>query len=1155
MTRFVHLNVHSEYSIVDGLIRIKPLMNKISELGMPAVAVTDQNNLFAAVKHYRAAQAAGIKPLLGADLLFENVHKSTDTSHFIALCQDQTGYKNLSALITKMYREGQDHGQPLVQWDWLTNHTEGLIILSGAAQGEIGQLLLAGNYQLARECCKDWLALVGDRFYLELQRTGHDNDETVIDASITLAAELSIPVVATNAARFLEAEDYEPHEARVCINEGRTLDDPRRPRRYSQQQYLRSAEEMADLFKDIPEAIDNAWYIAQRCNIEFNFDEYFLPDFPVPENTTLEEWFREQSWKGLEKRLTVLLDRHASDFAGKRKPYDERLKRELDVIISMGFPGYFLIVADFIHWAKDNAIPVGPGRGSGAGSLVAYSLEITDLDPLEYDLLFERFLNPERVSMPDFDIDFCMDRRDEVIDYVAQKYGRDHVSQIITHGTMAAKAVVRDCGRVLGLPYSFVDQISKLIPFDLKMTLARALKEEDTLRERYEQEDEVRDLIDLALKLEGTVRNVGKHAGGVVIAPTRMSDFVPLYNEPGGTSVVCQFDMIDVESIGLVKFDFLGLRTLTIIDWAVRDANQNLALKGQAPLDIRHIPLDDPGTYELIRRAETTAVFQLESRGMKELIKRLRPDVFEDLVALVALFRPGPLQSGMVDDFIERKHGRQKVEYPHPDLEPILKHTYGVILYQEQVMQIAQVLAGYSLGAADMLRRAMGKKKPEEMAKQRKIFTEGASNNGIDEHIATYIFDLMEKFAGYGFNKSHSAAYALVAYQTAWLKDHHPAAFMAAVLSSDMDNTDKVVGLIDECRHMKVAVLSPDVNTCQSKFTVKDEKTIRYGLGAIKGVGEAAIDGLVLERETSGAFTDLFDLCRRLDTRKVNRRVLEALIRAGAMDDLSPGRSTSIATLDSALKLAEQHSKNRTAGQNDLFGLSSSLDNEQSGEMETAFVITREWSEEERLAGEKQTLGLYLSGHPIDRYEQELNSLISTRLNALKPGPRRVAGQVIAIRVINTRRGRMLIATLDDKTGRVEVVVYADILEQYGEYLIKDRIIIVEGECKEDEFSGGFSIRAELVADIERSRNDNARQLLLTLQSTKSNGQIANMINELREILTPFRHGQCPVYVDYADHQVTARLRFGEQWRVQLPDRLLDQLREKLGESHVSIEY
>ncbi|HFQ13977.1 MAG TPA: DNA polymerase III subunit alpha, partial [Gammaproteobacteria bacterium] len=749
---FVHLHLHTEYSLVDGLVRIKPLMKAVAAAGMPAVAMTDQSNLFAMVKFYSAAMAAGIKPVIGVDVWLHNAQEPTQPDRLVLLCKNRDGYLNLSRLISRSYIEGQHLGRPMLQRDWLAGNSEGLIALSAGREGDVGRALLAGNRAAARQALAFWLELFPDSFYLELQRTGRENEEDYLHAAVELAGEMNVPVVASNDVRFLAADEFEAHEARVCINQGRELDDPRRPRDYSEQQYLRSAEEMAELFADIPEALENSLSIARRCNLELTLGKNYLPDYPVPEGMSIEEFLAAESRRGLEKRLARLFDTSAPDFAEKRRPYDERLQTELEVINGMGFPGYFLIVADFIRWAKEHGIPVGPGRGSGAGSLVAYALEITDLDPLAYDLLFERFLNPERVSMPDFDVDFCMEGRDRVIDYVAGHYGRDKVSQIITYGSMAAKAVVRDVGRVLGYPYGLVDGIAKLIPFEIGMTLDKALEQEDALRERYEKEEEVASLIDLARSLEGCARNAGKHAGGVVIAPTTLTDFTPLYCEQGGGNLVTQFDKNDVEAVGLVKFDFLGLRTLTIIDWAVQTINRQRQAAGEEPIDISAIPLDDKKSFDLLKACQTTAVFQLESRGMKDLIKRLQPDNFEDIVALVALFRPGPLQSGMVDDFINVKHGRKKPEYPHPDIVHILEPTYGVILYQEQVMQIAQVLAGYSLGGADLLRRAMGKKKPEEMAKQRSIFTEGALKRGVEEKTATYIFDLMEKFAGYGFN-------------------------------------------------------------------------------------------------------------------------------------------------------------------------------------------------------------------------------------------------------------------------------------------------------------------------------------------------------------------------------------------------------------------
>ncbi|MCL5800970.1 MAG: DNA polymerase III subunit alpha [Gammaproteobacteria bacterium] len=780
---FVHLHLHTEYSLVDGIVRVEPLVEAAAEAGMPAVAVTDQCNLFAMVKFYRAAQARGIKPIIGVELWVQGVAPEADTqkaSHgasplhrLVLLCQSDAGYRNLTRLVSRSYTEGQQRGIPIVHKDWITGSSEGLIALSGGRMGDVGQALLGRQPALAESLLAAWQALFPNRFYLELQRTGRAGEEDYIHAAVELALATNTPVVATNDVRFLKADEYEAHEVRVCIHEGRLLADPRRPRQYSAEQYLRSPAEMAELFADIPEAIENSVRIAERCNLELRLGQNYLPDFPLPEGVDLEEYLRQQAKLGLEGRLSV----HPPE-AGDAAAYYQRLATELDVIVSMGFAGYFLIVADFVKWSQQQDIPVGPGRGSGAGSLVAYALGITGVDPLRYGLLFERFLNPERVSLPDFDIDFCMERRDEVIDYVAERYGRERVSQIITYGSMAAKAVVRDVGRVLGQPYGFVDTIAKLIPFDIGITLDEALKQEPALRARYEQDEEVRILIDQARVLEGLTRNAGKNASGVVIAPSRLTDFTPLYCEQGSASVVTQFDKDDVEAVGLVKFDFLGLRTLTIIQRAVQIINSS----GLA-LDITQIPMDDKAAFELLKSRSTTALFQLESRGMKDLVKRLQPDCFDDIVALVALFRPGPLQSGMVDDYIARKHGKAKVNYPHPDIIPILKPTYGVILYQEQVMQIAQVLAGYTLGAADLLRRAMGKKKPEEMAKQREIFVGGAKQRGVAEKTAVAIFDLMEKFADYGFNKSHSVAYAMVSYQTAWLKAHYPAAFMAAVLS------------------------------------------------------------------------------------------------------------------------------------------------------------------------------------------------------------------------------------------------------------------------------------------------------------------------------------------------------------------------------------
>ena len=1150
-TSFVHLRIHTEYSLVDGIVRIKPLAQVTAAAGMPAVAVTDQSNLFSLVKFYRAAMAAGVKPIIGADLWLHNEHDTNNPSRVVFLCKNQQGYLNLTELISRSYLEGQHRGIPIIQKSWLKDHNDGLIVLSGARGGDLGQALMAGNVELAEQLLTEWNNLFPDSYYIELQRTARNGDEDYLHAAIELAARFDTPVVATNDVRFIDKDDFEAHEARVCIHDGRVLDDPRRPRLYSEQQYLRTPQEMQELFSDIPEALANSVEIAKRCNLSLTLGENFLPDYPIPEGMTIDEYLRAESHKGLENRLQQLFDTNTADFAENRKVYDERLETELNVIINMGFPGYFLIVADFIRWAKEQGIPVGPGRGSGAGSIVAYALTITDLDPIQYDLLFERFLNPERVSMPDFDVDFCMEGRDRVIDYVAETYGRDKVSQIITYGSMAAKAVIRDVGRVLGYPYGMVDRIAKLIPFEIGITLDKALDQEEPLKELYEQDENTRALIDLAKKLEGISRNAGKHAGGVVIAPSKLSDFTPVYCEQGSTNLVTQFDKDDVEAVGLVKFDFLGLRTLTIINWALQTVNHQRKAKDLEPIDIITIPLDDEASFDLLKATKTTAVFQLESRGMKDLIKRLQPDNFEDIIALVALFRPGPLQSGMVDDFINRKHGRAKVEYPHPDLEPILKPTYGVILYQEQVMQIAQVLAGYTLGGADMLRRAMGKKKPEEMAKQRDIFTKGAMERGIEEKTATYIFDLMEKFAGYGFNKSHSAAYALVSYQTAWMKSHYPAAFMASVLSADMDNTDKVVTLIDECHDMNLTVEPPDVNICEHRFTVRDDTSIVYGLGAIKGVGEAAIEAIAMERNSNGQYADLFDFCQRIDLKKVNRRTLEALIMAGAMDSFNQNRATLMASLPSAVRIAEKVAQDKQHGIVDMFGMSPQV--ESSPEQ---YVEQKDWSEDQRLSCEKQTLGLYLTGHPIDRYLEELGRFTTARIVNLKPSKDQtvvVAGLVIAMRTMNTKRGdKMAFVTLDDRSGRIEMAVFSEPFQRYRDLIAKDKLVVVEGEVSVDEYSGGYKMSARSIYDMSQAREHFAHRILVDVDEK----QAANgFINDLKNIMSPYREGFCNVELRYHRAGAIAEIALGSEWRIHPTDECLHRLKEMAGEERVTVDY
>ncbi|MEZ2636977.1 DNA polymerase III subunit alpha [Morganella morganii] len=1154
--RFIHLNIHSDYSMIDGLAKTGPLVKKVASMNMPAMAITDFTNLCGLVKFYGSAHGAGVKPIVGADFLMKSELLGDELASLTILARNNTGYQNLTLLISEAYQNGYGAQGPTIQRDWLVNHKDGLIILSGGRKGDVGKFLLRGNSALVDQALEFWQTHFPDSFYLELIRTGRQDEENYLHAAVQLATEKSLPVVATNDVRFISSEDFDAHEIRVAIHDGYTLADPKRPKLYSPQQYLRSEDEMCELFADIPEALQNSVEIAKRCNVTIRLGEYFLPQFPTGDMST-EDYLVKRSKEGLEERLAFLFP--DPEVRAQRRPeYDERLDIELKVINQMGFPGYFLIVMEFIQWSKDNNVPVGPGRGSGAGSLVAYSLKITDLDPLEFDLLFERFLNPERVSMPDFDVDFCMEKRDRVIDHVAEMYGRDAVSQIITFGTMAAKAVIRDVGRVLGHPYGFVDRISKLVPPDPGMTLEKAFAAEPQLGEVYEADEEVRALIDMARILEGVTRNAGKHAGGVVIAPTKITDFAPLYCDPEGNNPVTQFDKNDVEYAGLVKFDFLGLRTLTIIDWALGMINPRNEKKGKPPVDIAAIPLDDQKSFDMLQRSETTAVFQLESRGMKDLIKRLRPDSFEDMIALVALFRPGPLQSGMVDNFIDRKHGREAISYPdvewqHESLQPVLEPTYGIILYQEQVMQIAQVLAGYTLGGADMLRRAMGKKKPEEMAKQRSVFEEGAVKNGVDAELSMKIFDLVEKFAGYGFNKSHSAAYALVSYQTLWLKAHYPAEFMAAVMTADMDNTEKVVGLVDECWRMGLKVLPPDINSGLYHFHVNDEGEIVYGIGAIKGVGEGPIEA-ILEARKDGHFKDIFDLCARTDIKKLNRRVMEKLIMSGAFDRLGPHRAALMSSLEDALKAADQHAKAEAIGQADMFGVLA----EAPEQVERSYANIPKWQDEIILEGERETLGLYLTGHPINRYLKEIERYThGLRLKDVNPTPRgqmtTVVGLVLASKVITTKRGnRIGVCTLDDRSGRLEIMLFSDALERYQHLLEQDRILIASGQVSFDDFSGGLKMVVRELLDISEAREKYARGLAISLTDRQIDEQL---LHRLRGALEPHRSGTIPVHLYYQKDDARARMRFGATWRVTPTDTLLTDLRTLLGNEQVELEF
>jgi DNA polymerase-3 subunit alpha len=1131
MPKFVHLRLHTEYSIIDGMVTIPELINNCKEQHVPAVAITDRSNFFGLIKFYKDAISAGIKPIVGADILIHNDKDSTKPFTVTLLCQNKIGYKNVTKLISRAYVEGQVLGNPIVQRDWLLEDSEGLIVLSGV-KGDVGHALLVNDLETAENRAKIWQRYFPNRYYLELQRTERNLEDKYNQAALAFAAHNSLPVVATNDIQFLAKDDFEAHEARVCIHAGVLLDDEKRPRNYSEQQYFKTADEMCELFADVPEALTNSVEIAKRCNVELTLGEIFLPKFPVPADISLDDYFAIQSQAGMQQRTIP---------AGKEEVYRERLQTEINVIKQMGFAGYFLIVADFIKWAKEHDIPVGPGRGSGAGSLVAYALGITNLDPIAHELLFERFLNPERVSLPDFDVDFCMEGRDRVIEYVTAHYGKESVAQIITFGTMAAKAVIRDVGRVLGLPYSYVDKIAKLVPFEIGMTLEKAIEQEVRLQELYKNEEDIKTLFDLALKLEGLTRNVGKHAGGIVIAPSKLTDFTPLYCEEIGANIVTQFDMKDVETIGLVKFDFLGLRTLTIIDWAVKAINLKHKAHGLAEIDIDTLSLEDTKTYDLLKACLTTAVFQLESRGMRDLMRRLQPDCFDDIVALVALFRPGPLQSGMVDDYVERKHGRAPVVDLHPAIKPILAPTYGVILYQEQVMQIAQVLSGYSLGAADLLRRAMGKKKPEEMAKQRAVFLDGAAQNGVDKHVANHIFDLMEKFAGYGFNKSHSAGYALIAYRTAWLKAHFPAEFIAAALSADMDNTDKVAVLIDECRKLELSIIAPHVNHSSYKFVVNDNNEIIYGLGAIKGVGESAAENTVQCR-IDRPFTSILDFVNRVDTHKVNKKGLEALTKAGALDNLGMDRAEIFANIPSLLQMMDKKNITKQKGQIDMFADS---DAEESLYKK---IKAKPWTASEKLTAERETLGIYLSGHPLDQYREEFDSLITHQVIEISGGSNKttiLAGLVTAVKVLRTKSDKkMAIVNLEDHTGRIDITVFSELYEANFEKLRKDNILVIEGEVNYDNFTDGFRVQAKKISDLAETRANYAKQVWLIFDELGALQQKPDLSKNLATILKG-KSGKSQVCVKYKDGDgLAGELKLGDKWRVKLDDELIAKLQE-----------
>jgi len=1115
---FVHLRLHTEFSVVDGTNRIDEVVPAAAADGQPALAITDLNNLFGAVKFYKKARGKGVKPVLGAEIFLEGMEQDPAAlTRIIVLVQDTQGYLNLSELLARAWTRnvGRGQAQAACKLEWLQELNAGLIALSGAQAGPLGQPLAQGGAHGDARAAEVALQLAGifpHRFYIELQRAGRPTDEAHVVAAVQLAARLNLPVVATHPVQFGGPEEYEAHEARVCIAEGEILGNQRRVRRFTREQYFKSAAQMEALFADVPSAIANTVEIAKRCNLTLVLGKPRLPDFPTPGGMPIDEYFRVASFEGLELRLAHLYPDEAR--RDKERPrYVERLEFEIGTILKMGFPGYFLIVGDFINWAKNNGCPVGPGRGSGAGSLVAYALKITDLDPLEYNLLFERFLNPERVSMPDFDIDFCQGNRDRVIDYVKDKYGRDAVSQIATFGTMAARAAIRDVGRVLDFSYMFCDGVSKLIPnkpgkpvtiqyppADLSEEDKEkyAIAAEPQLAQRIEKEEEVRTLVELAQKLEGMTRNIGMHAGGVLIAPGKLTDFCPLYQQPGSDSAVSQYDKDDVEAIGLVKFDFLGLATLTILEIAREFIVKRH--KGQENFAYENIPLNDTPTYRLFSDGKTEAVFQFESRGMQGMLKDARPTRLEDLIALNALYRPGPMD--LIPSFVARKHGREPVEYPHPLVADMLSETYGIMVYQEQVMQTAQILGGYSLGGADLLRRAMGKKKLEEMAEHREIFRKGAAKNDINQDKADEIFDLMEKFAGYGFNKSHAAAYSLLAYHTGWLKVHYTAEFYCANMTVEMDDTDKLKVLHEDAtKNFGMSFELPDVNRGNYRFEPVTDKAIRYGLGAVKGTGQLAIEAIVKAREEGGAFTSLFDFCVRVDRQRINKRTVEALIKAGAFDSLQQNRAALLASVDRAFEFANATAAN--AAQADIFG-----DAEHgSATQEPELVDATPWGVKERLTYEKTALGFFLSGHLFDEVAHEVRRFCRRQIDDLIDSREQqlLAGIVSDLRVINGQRGRLGIFKLDDKSSSIEATADEAVLNANRNTLKDDELVIVSGRLQPGR--GGFEARfvVSQVWDLAAARCKFGKFLRVAVNGTAPD--IARLVREFPPVTLQSEQG------------------------------------------------
>ena len=1130
---FVHLDVNTEYTLGRSTIRQDQLMNACIEMDMRAFAVTEHNNLFSAYKLYKSSQKNGIKYIVGSTITIVDKKERTK-SKLSLLCENEIGYKNLCALITQSYTKGLKNNEPVIDLKWLDGQTEGLIAISSYNSGYFQQSK-SSDLTISSEKVIILKNLFPERLFVSISRMGIPNEEKINQSMIDLSSKCNIPIVAVNNPIFIEKDDFISLDARVCIDKGMILDDERRTKDYTSEQYLKSPAEMADLFADIPEALSNTVVIAEMCNFGFGNSDHVLPDFKTPEEYSIDEYLEEESKKGLQKILSDNLENHST--------YKKRLNDEIKIIKKTGFAGYFLIVADFVKWSRDQNIPVGPGRGSGPGSLVAYSLGITDIDPIEHDLIFERFLNPERISMPDFDIDFCVNGRDRVIDYVNQKYGDEKVSQIITYGTLSARAVVRDVGRILGYPYGMVDRVAKMIPFEIGITLNDALKKSNELAEKYEEDDDIQAIVDLSLKLEGLVRNAGTHAGGVVIAPSNLSDFMPLFKVDDDEGTVTQFDKDDAESIGLIKFDFLGLKTLTVIQNTVELIN----FSADSPMNIKDISLEDQVTYKLLSSARTVGIFQLESPGMRDLIERMQPSRFDDIIALVALFRPGPLQSGMVDDFIERKKGGETkiIDYLHPSLEPILKPTYGVIVYQEQVMQIAQTLSKYTQGSADILRKAMGKKIPEEMAKQKDVFIQGAIENNIPEASARRIFELIEKFAGYGFNKSHSVSYALIAYQTAYLKAHYPTEFFAASLTYDMENTDKLIRIKEDCESFEIEVKPPCINHSAYEFSVWKKDEIRYALGAIKGIGRSISEAIYKERKQNGEFKTIFDFCSRLSSEKPSKRTLEALVKCGAMDAFGENRSTLLNSIQIALSYSNKLNHEQSAGQTNLF-YSESDEDQNLPELRRA----KELQVDEKLGFEYATLGFYFSGHPFDAYRNDCKHFTGYNISSLKrmlDSKKResygnnnaiidLAGLVSDVK----RRGNNLAFKIDDGTAMIEGIVFGERMESLKGFIRNSHLLFLRGKLRFDSYADMWQLVIEEASPLEELISNKAKKLVIRCDPNFNP-------KKLQKILKSHTPGKCSVQLNYLSDVNQTRMSLGDEWKVNPTKQLRETLAEELG--------